>query len=172
VAGVDSDGVMSALERVLEHERETPYLFTTLCTLEIDLHQAAASMVLAGHPPPMLIDGASVSVAPHPHVGPPIGVVNTQWSATPLELPEGWVMLLYTDGIIEGRIGEDHERLGVDGLRGLLAEYVAAHPDWQSAPDDLLAALIARAEDLNGGELTDDVAMLLVGSRAQSRGEE
>lgn len=172
VAGVDSDGVMSALERVLEHERETPHLFTTLCTLEIDLEQSSASMVLAGHPPPMLIDGTSVSVASHPHVGPPIGLVSTRWSAAPLKLPDGWVMLLYTDGIIEGRIGEDHERLGIDGLRGLLAEYIAAHPDWQSTPDDLLAALIARAEELNGGELTDDVAMLLVGSRAGRRGEE
>lgn len=172
VAGVDSDGVMSALERVLEHERETPHLFTTLCALEIDLEHAAASMVLAGHPPPILIDGASVSVASHPYVGPPIGLANAHWYSAPLKLPDGWVMLLYTDGIIEGRIGEDHERLGMDGLRGLLAEYIAAHPDWQAAPDDLLATLIARAEELNGGELTDDVAMLLVGSHAGRRGEE
>jgi serine phosphatase RsbU (regulator of sigma subunit) len=172
VAGVDSDGVISALERLLEHERETPHLFTTLCVLEIDLENAAASMVLAGHPPPILIDGASVSVASHPHVGPPIGLVNAHWASAPLTLPDGWAMLLYTDGIIEGRIGEDHERLGTDGLRGLLAEYIAAHPDWQAAPDDLLAELTARAEELNGGELTDDVAMLLVGSRAERRGEE
>jgi serine phosphatase RsbU (regulator of sigma subunit) len=170
VAGVDSDGVMLALQRVLEHERESPQLFTTLCMLEIELSKATAHMVLAGHPPPMLIDGTSVSVVSPARFDPPIGVIETRWTHTPLQLPAGWVMLLYTDGITEGRIGDGHERLGMDGLRGLVAEYIAAHPDWRLAPEEMLGALIATAEQLNGGELTDDVAMLLVGSH--ERGDE
>lgn len=167
VAGVDSDGVMLALERVLEHEREIPQLFTTLCTLEIELSQAAAHMVLAGHPPPMLIDGASVAALAQPRGAPPIGLAHGHWSPVALELPTAWVLLLYTDGITEARVDGGPERLGTEGLQRLIAEYVTAHPDWRLAPDDLLADLIARAEDSNGGELTDDVAMLLVGSRAQ-----
>jgi len=172
VAGVDSDAVMLALQRVLEHEREFPQLFTTLCTLEIELSQGAARMVLAGHPPPILIDGESVSVVAHTHVDPPIGVVKTHWSPMPLELPPAWAMLLYTDGITEARVGDEGERLDADGLQRLIAEYVAAHPDWQSAPDGLLAELLVRAEELNGGALTDDVAMLLIGSRTQRGGDE
>ena len=65
---------MLALERVLEHEREIPQLFTTLCTLEIELDRHAADMMLAGHPPPMLIDGASVSALSQPRGAPPIGL--------------------------------------------------------------------------------------------------
>jgi serine phosphatase RsbU (regulator of sigma subunit) len=169
VSGVQSESVMRALERVLEHERDIPHLFTTLCTLEIELSNATAHMMRAGHPPPMLIDGRSVSIVSEAHGGPPIGLVNGHWPVTSFELPVGWAMLLYTDGIAEGRIGDGPERLGTDGLRDLLAQYISARPDWHEQPDELLAALITRAEELNGGELTDDVAMLLVGSRAQGR---
>jgi serine phosphatase RsbU (regulator of sigma subunit) len=172
VAGVDSDAVMLALQRVLEHEREFPQLFTTLCTLEIELSQGRARMVLAGHPPPMLIDRTSVSVVAHTHVDPPIGVLKTRWSPIPLRLPPAWAMLLYTDGITEARVGNAAERLGTDGLQRLMSEHIAAHPDWRLAPDRLLDDLLARAEDLNGGELTDDVAMLLIGSRTQHSGDE
>jgi serine phosphatase RsbU (regulator of sigma subunit) len=168
VAGVDSELVVRALERVLEHEREIPFLFTTLCTLEIELSQPSARMLLAGHPPPALIDGSTVSFLSHAHGGPPIGLLSGEWSSAPLELPPAWVLLLYTDGITEGKIGDGPERLGTDGVQRLLAEHIAAHPDWREQPDELLAALIARAEHLNAGELTDDVAMLLIGSRAQS----
>lgn len=171
ITGVDRETVMHALERVLEHEREIPLLYTTLCSLEIELGNAGADMTLAGHPPPILIDGTSVSSFAHVPAGPPIGLGDGQWPLAHLDLPASWVILLHTDGITEGRIGEGSERLGTDRLQAMIAEYIAAHPDWREQPDELLADLIARAEDLNGGGLTDDVAMLLVGSRAQGPAE-
>jgi serine phosphatase RsbU (regulator of sigma subunit) len=167
VSGVDGASAMRTLERVLEHEREIPHLFTTLCTLEIEPSKSIAHMMRAGHPPPVLIDGTSVSIVSEAHGGPPIGLVNGSWPSNPLRLPANWVLLLYTDGIIEGRIDGGSERLGIEGLRDLIAAYLASHPDWQEQPEELLAELIARAEDLNGGALTDDVAMLLVGSHTQ-----
>jgi len=172
ISGVDRKAAMRALERVLEHEREIPLLYTTMCTLEIELGNAGAGMILAGHPPPILIDGTSVSSFAHVPAGPPIGLGDGHWPLAHLDLPVGWVILLHTDGITEGRIGEGSERLGTDRLQALIAEYIGAHPDWREQPDELLANLIARAEDLNGGGLTDDVAMLLVGSRAQGPAEE
>jgi serine phosphatase RsbU (regulator of sigma subunit) len=170
VAAVDSEQVAPALERVLEHEREIPLLFTTLCTLEIELSQASARMVLAGHPAPMLIDGRSVTAIAQVPSGPPIGLGNGNWSPTQLELPATWALLLYTDGITEGKVGAGPERLGTDGLKRLLAEHVSRHADWREQPEELLDELIARAEALNGGELADDVAMLLIGARAGSSG--
>ena len=163
---------MRALQRVLEHEREIPLLFTTLCTLEIEAGGAGAEMMLAGHPPPILIDGSlGVGLLSHVAVGPPIGLGDGHWQPTHLDLPAGWAMLLHTDGITEGRIGEGSERLGTARLQALIAEYIAAHHDWREQPDELLANLIAQAEALNGGALTDDVAMVLLGSRAQSPAE-
>jgi serine phosphatase RsbU (regulator of sigma subunit) len=170
VSGVDSAKVMHAMESVLEHEREIPQLFTTLCTLEVDLTDATATMTLAGHPPPMLIDGSSVSIVSRSGGGPPIGLGAGSWSSTSLELPPAWALLLYTDGIMEGKVGGGPERLGEDRLRDMVAGYVATRPDWNEHPQELLAALTARVEELNGGELTDDVAMLLIGSRAGAAG--
>lgn len=168
VAGVDSDRAMQALERVLVHEREIPLLYTTLCTLEIASSRATAQMVIAGHPPPILIDGSSsVSVLSPAEGEPPIGLAHDGWSETPVALPGSWAILLYTDGITEARVGAGPERLGVEGLRDLIADYTTDRPGWRGTPDGLLDELISRAEDLNGGELADDVAMLLIGSRTQ-----
>jgi serine phosphatase RsbU (regulator of sigma subunit) len=168
VAGVDSELALSTLERVLEHEREIPLLFTTLCTLEVELTQSTASLVLAGHPPPILIDSTSVSAIASAPSGPPIGLLNGRWSPTLLQLPAEWAMLMYTDGISEGKIGDGPQRLGTDGLQRLISEHIASHPHWRQQPDALLAQLIAQAQELNGGELNDDVAMLLIGARPQS----
>lgn len=168
VAGVDSELVVRALESVLEHEREIPFLFTTLCTLEIDPANARANMLLAGHPPPVLIDGGAVWSVSRADGGPPIGLHGGGWSAAPLELPPGWAMLLHTDGITEGKVDGGPERLGTDGLQRLVTEHIASHPHWRQQPNGLLAEVIERAEALNGGELADDVAMLLIGSRPQN----
>ncbi|HTA97778.1 MAG TPA: SpoIIE family protein phosphatase [Solirubrobacteraceae bacterium] len=168
ICGVERERTMRALQRVLEHEREIPLLFTTLCMLEVEAGGAGAEMVLAGHPPPILIDGSSVSDFPNVAVGPPIGLGDGRWQPTHLDLPAGWAMLLHTDGITEGRIGEGSERLGTARLQALIAEYIAAHRNWREQPDEMLASLIAQAEALNGGALTDDVAMVLLGSRDRS----
>jgi serine phosphatase RsbU (regulator of sigma subunit) len=66
-----------------------------------------------------------------------------------------WAVLVYTDGLIEGRAGDS--RLGVEGLCQLVASYpadapVSGIPDW----------LISEAEERNGEPLADDVAMLLL----------
>jgi serine phosphatase RsbU (regulator of sigma subunit) len=169
VSGVHSEQVMSALELVLEHERDLPQLFTTLCTLEVDLVADTATMTLAGHPPPILIDQSAVSLVSRAAGGPPIGLSEGSWSSSQFGLPVGWALLLYTDGITEGRIGGGPERLGTDRLQELVAEHIAARPDWRERPGELLAGLTARAEELNGGELTDDVAMLMIGSRGEGR---
>jgi serine phosphatase RsbU (regulator of sigma subunit) len=165
VSELDGALVMGALERVLEHESDIPQLFATLCTIEIEPSQASASVMLAGHPPPLLIDGSAVSAIAPAGSGPPIGLVEGSWSPTQLELPRAWVMLLYTDGITDARKQGGPERVGIDGLQRLLSECMAADPEWRERPDRLLGELIARAEQMNGEELTDDVAMLLIGAR-------
>ncbi|MGH2864259.1 MAG: PP2C family protein-serine/threonine phosphatase [Solirubrobacteraceae bacterium] len=168
VAGVDGQRVVHIMEQVLVHEREIPLLFTTLCTLEIDPGRTRAHVIRAGHPPPVLIDGTTVATLSHQGGGPPIGLDGASWSTMPLELPPGWAMLLYTDGIIEGKVAAGPERLGADGVERLIREHIANAPDWRQHPEALLDELVRRAEELNGGELSDDVAMLLIGSHAPS----
>ena len=168
LAGEQPDVVLSTLQRLFEGERHLPGLFATLCTLKIERAQRSASMIRAGHPRPVLIEGTSISGLSHGNGSTGIGIGDGQWFAEQVPLPAGWTILLYTDGIIEGRIGHGPERLGEEGLHRLIAERIAQRPDWRDRPDSLLDELIADAERLNGDALSDDVAMLLIGVPADS----
>lgn len=168
LAGDELDVVLQTMQQMLEHERQVAGLFATLCTLRLQPLDGSGWMIRAGHPRPVLIDGDSVSTLAGVGGGPAIGINGGGWQPQELKLPAGWTILLYTDGIVEGRIGEGSERLGEAGLKRLIAEQIAARPDWREHPDALLDELIAGAERLNGGELSDDVAMLLLGTHASA----
>jgi serine phosphatase RsbU (regulator of sigma subunit) len=169
LAGNNPEVVLETLQQVLEHERHLPGLFATLCTLEIEPAREAVSIIRAGHPWPVLIDGASISGLSAGRGGAGIGIGDGRWHAESAPLPRGWTILLYTDGIIEGRIGPGAQRLGEAGLYRLIAAEIARDPDWRDHPEELLERLIAGAESQNGGALSDDVAMLLLGVRADAQ---
>jgi serine phosphatase RsbU (regulator of sigma subunit) len=161
LGGRGADEVLPTLQVVHDAERHFAWMFTTLAMLTIAPDRSAVSVRLAGHPPPLLIaHGAGVSPFEPPRVDPPLGVVeDATWTAVEHALPERWSVLLYTDGLIEGRTGVGADRLGGEGLeamvRGLRDE---------TAPG-LLTALVERAEELNGGPMLDDVAAFLVQRR-------
>ncbi len=165
LAGTEPALVVQTLQRVFEHERHVTGLFATLCTLEIDPEARLAMLIRAGHPQPVLLGGASIQPLSDALGEGAVGINEGQWLPKQVSLPSEWTILLYTDGIIEGRIGAGHERLGEQGFHRLLAERIAQRPRWRDQPAALLDELIAEAESLNGGELSDDVAMLLVGAR-------
>lgn len=165
LAGTEPELLLGTLQRVFEHERHMPGLFATLCALEIDAAERFATLVRAGHPAPVLIEDGSISALTDVIGDGAVGINEGDWTLERLSLPARWTILLYTDGIVEGRVGNGSERLGEDGLHRLIAERIAERPDWREQPEALLEELIAAAEQLNGGELSDDVAMLLVGAR-------
>jgi len=158
VGGHAPEQLLPTLQVMHGHERHHTWMFTTLCMITIAPDKRRVQIQLAGHPPPLLITDAGI-VSLEPGQGePPLGVVDDfRWTTHEHTLPERWSLLLYTDGLIEGRTGMGTERLGGEGLaamvRGLLAD--------TSAPG-LVAALVERAEELNGGPLLDDVAAFLV----------
>jgi serine phosphatase RsbU (regulator of sigma subunit) len=174
LAGARPEVLLRTLQQVLEHERHLPGLFATLCILRIEPEPTRASMIRAGHPRPLLIEDGSVTALSQLSRGRAgIGIENgDDWSAEPIELPGEWTVLLYTDGIIDARVGVGSERLGEEGLRRLLEEQIARFPNWRERPRELLERLVEEAERLNGQALTDDVAMLLLGARAGRAGED
>jgi len=167
LALVDADAqlALDTLGRVLAHESQIPCMFATVCVVEVDAARGNAEVMLAGHPRPLLIDGSEVRPLSDARGGSPVGLSGRRSVAEHAELPAGWTVLLYSDGLIEGRVGAGAERLGEDGLAHVLSERIAAQPGWREEPRDLLEGLTARAEELNGGALGDDVALLLVGLR-------
>ncbi|KJS61274.1 PP2C family protein-serine/threonine phosphatase [Streptomyces rubellomurinus] len=174
-AGLTGEALLTTLQHVLEHERRSDEIFATLCMLVIEPGRTdtgldslgaceRARLYLAGHPAPLLLgrDHRPVTL-PADLAGPALGLLpchdgQAAWPAHDVELQPGWRLLLYTDGLIEGRVGAGSRRLGQDGL----ADLVADHQSAGLTRGRLVDSAIAEVEELNGGALTDDVAVLLL----------
>ena len=163
LAGIPADRLLGSLQDVLVVERHASHVFTTLCMVSLDPSRERATVRLAGHPPPLLLTGGTVAaLAPAPP-GPPLGVLDdAAWPSFELALPDAWSLLLYTDGVTDGRVGRGSERLGEDGLAEVVA---AAEAGTDPEPEELIRLVVERAEDLNGGPLADDVALVLIARR-------
>ncbi|HEY1618145.1 MAG TPA: SpoIIE family protein phosphatase [Streptosporangiaceae bacterium] len=168
LAGRPMPETIAAVEQVLEHERHEERLFTTMCVLSVAPDRWHGRLHLAGHPPPVLISPAGVRELTAPAYLP-VGLgVTEQREGVDVDLGTDWSVLLYTDGLIEGRTGTGPERLGSDGLigviTGLLPGLAEAGPGSRAERDELLLeALISQVREANGGELDDDLAVLAVG---------
>lgn len=159
VLGQVSDGaVLPSLQKVLESERSSEEQFATVAMVTVDVDEGTALIRLAGHPPPLvLVEGQVAPCDAEP--GAVLGAVDdAAYPATRLRLPgEGWALLIYTDGLIEG-YANGPERLGVDGLCDLIRSRDAA----AVPPAALPGWLVEQATSRNGGPLADDVAILLL----------
>ncbi|WP_345463402.1 PP2C family protein-serine/threonine phosphatase [Actinoallomurus oryzae] len=159
LTGLTGGDLLSTLDEVLTLERWTEEIFTTLCMITIAPDQSHATVYRAGHPRPLLFDATTVEALPEADCGPALGLFpDAEWPASTVGLPGAWALMLYTDGLIEGRVGDGPRRLDTEGLLALARDALSDGLTGQ----DLLDALVAEAESLNGGGLTDDVAVLLV----------
>ncbi|MEV8517565.1 fused response regulator/phosphatase [Dactylosporangium sp. NPDC051484] len=161
LAGVPEEHILDSLEQVLVSERRTDELFATVAVATVDLVAGKARIRLAGHPPPILLGGGRAEpcdVEPGLVLGVIPGVPRPATEVT-LGPADGWSLLLYTDGLIEGAAGPGArvgERLGVDGLCRVLR---GPHG---TEPRELPAWLALQAETHNGGPVPDDIAVLLL----------
>lgn len=160
LAGVPAADVLARLQDVLVAERHADHVFTTVCMVSLAPAGAAADVRLAGHPPPILLsDGTAEALNAGPP-GPPLGILDdARWPAFALALPAVWSLLLYTDGVMDGHIGEGSARLGEQGLAEIVS---AAQAGAEDRPHEVVRLVVERAEDLNGGPLADDVALVLM----------
>ncbi|MFD5070989.1 PP2C family protein-serine/threonine phosphatase [Streptomyces sp. NPDC058369] len=160
LAGLCGDELLSTLQQVLEHERESEEIFATLCTVDIAPDGRRAGLCLAGHPAPLIArHGRAAQLLPYEDGGPALGLLpRARWPRRQVELGGAWSLMMYTDGLIEGRVGDGTQRLGQDGMLAMVNRQLAEG----LTGEDLLEAAVTQARELNGGELTDDVAVLLL----------
>jgi serine phosphatase RsbU (regulator of sigma subunit) len=166
LAGRPVAETLSALQQVLEHERQHDRLFATICMLSVAPDRTTGHLRLAGHPPPLLITADEVRELEAPVSLPP-GITNaTDWPSAEVDLGQAWSVLMYTDGLIEGKIGSGAERLGSEGLIRLIekqrAQAAVDGPPDRLANERLIDSVINTARELNGGDLDDDLAVLAV----------
>ncbi|MFD8461067.1 SpoIIE family protein phosphatase [Streptomyces antimycoticus] len=111
------------------------------------------SLARAGHPPPVLVTPAGTATLLDLPGGPPLGLGSLPFEAVDLELPEGSLLALYTDGLIETRC-QDVDK-AIDTLRRTLARPA-------DSLDGLCRTVLAK---LLPGHPADDVALLLARTR-------
>ncbi|MFI6562998.1 PP2C family protein-serine/threonine phosphatase [Streptomyces sp. NPDC050534] len=160
LAGLCGDQLLGTLQQVLEHERSDEEIFATLCTVDISPDGRSAGLCLAGHPSPLIArPGRPARLLPYDNNGPALGMLpGARWPRMQVDLGREWSLMLYTDGLIEGRIGVGRERLGQDGMVEMVRRQLAGG----LRGEELLRAAVNEVRELNGGELTDDVAVLLL----------
>ena len=170
LAGRPADETLTAVQQVLEHERHQQRLFATMCMLSVAPDRATGQLYLAGHPQPVLITADTVRELQAPISLPPGITGGSEWPSAPVELGQDWSVLIYTDGLVEGKTASGPERLGSDGLIKLIenerAHDPAGHSQLRQENEGLVDALIRQARELNGGDLDDDLAVLVLGCTA------
>ncbi|MFE7776376.1 SpoIIE family protein phosphatase [Streptomyces sp. NPDC057445] len=117
------------------------------------------SLARAGHPAPALVTpGGEVEFLDLPP-GPPLGLGGFPFEASEIELPEGSLLGLYTNGLVDAR---DRD---VDARQRAFADALA---DPSSSLDTICDTVL---ETLVPGPPEDDVALLLARTRALDRGQ-
>jgi serine phosphatase RsbU (regulator of sigma subunit) len=152
--------LLDGLDKVLASNRQSDELFATVCCCCIAPGHDRVTVALAGHPPPLLVSGGKVEVLQVPG-GPALGLLDDSypWEAGELEVGEAWTLLCYTDGLVEGRSAPGSvERFGIDAL----VEATAGLLGRGSMTGAVLDGLLDVVHDANGGDLSDDLAILCV----------
>ncbi len=161
LTGTGPTRILAALNDIAHSERRDPEMFATVCYCLLAPKRDQLTWASAGHPPPLLLERATRQLVGRP--GPPLGVVDCgDWTPTRTTLSPRAAVLLYTDGLIEGRRGPDADaRYGSDALIQSIDEVRTKTPLDQAS----LEAIVAAARHANGAPLADDVAMLLTSLR-------
>ncbi|MFJ4979266.1 SpoIIE family protein phosphatase [Streptomyces coeruleorubidus] len=112
------------------------------------------TLASAGHPLPLIIsaDGTRTPVPAQP--GPPLGIGGLPFEATELELPEGSLLALYTDGLVRTRKRDVDQRIAE--LQGILNHSATS---LEVLCDTVMDAMLPERR-------TDDAALLLARTHA------
>ena len=129
--------------------------YATMFFAEFDASTRRLSYVNAGHNPPLLFAGGTVSELTVG--GPPVGLFeDSVYDAATVVVPERGTVLIYTDGVVEARNPLDEEF----GLAQLVEVCAGAHQDVER-----LAAVVMEAVESwsVAAEQGDDITLVVLG---------
>jgi serine phosphatase RsbU (regulator of sigma subunit) len=138
--------------------------FVTACLLILDPVRGSLELALAGHPAPLVVTPEEV-VELRATPGLPLGAIPGQtYETARFDLMGGETIVLFSDGIYEGRRGE--EMFGVTHLPEALRS-VAGVPLLAGA-----ARVLAQARAWVEGKFSDDLVLILIRPEAGEASEE
>ncbi|MFF8380640.1 SpoIIE family protein phosphatase [Streptomyces sp. NPDC015661] len=150
LARLDDLVVQSGAVRTADEPEDQAFGVTCLYAI-YDPVSRRCVMARAGHPPPVLVaPGGRAELLDLP-AGPPLGLGGLPFESAEVEVPEGAVLALYTDGLVESR--DRDIDVGVRALCEAVSR-PGAEPLEQLC-DRVTAALLTRPPE-------DDAALLLV----------
>ncbi len=140
--------------------------FTTAQVVTLDLDDGLATILTAGHPPPLLLrpEGPAEVVPVRP--GLPLGLGPSSYEPTELRLEPGEALLLHSDGLYEGR-NPAGEEFGTDRMLEMAGELFRAG----LRPSELVRRLARAALDFQEGDILDDTTAALVRYRPSAVGQ-
>ncbi|GHB32536.1 hypothetical protein GCM10010377_23670 [Streptomyces viridiviolaceus] len=152
------DDVVIRLQR--EEAREDGELSATCLYAVYDPATRLCSLASAGHVPPAVATPSAAAFPALP-IGPPLGLGGLPFETAQWELPEGSLLALYTDGLVQSRTHD------LDTSLTRLGDALAQTSGSSMSPDEVCDRLLAT---LLPGRPADDVALLVARTRALDPG--
>jgi len=156
------DDVVARLASEQEPSADAAEVSATCLYAVYDPVSRCCTLARAGHPVPAVVTpGGGVEFLDLP-AGPPLGVGGLPFEEAEVELPEGSLLVLYTDGLVESR--QRDIDAGLTAMRKVLSD-VHPRPDGPALPsldticDRLVDALLPE-------QAGDDAALLIARTRA------
>ncbi|MFD0149540.1 ATP-binding SpoIIE family protein phosphatase [Streptomyces sp. NPDC055721] len=171
------DDVVIRLQR--EESREDGEISATCLYAIYDPATRLCSLASAGHVPPAVATsaadtgttgaapaevpkaGTAPADLPALPIGPPLGLGGLPFETAQWELPEGSLLALYTDGLVQSRTRD------LDASLALLSDTLARASRSSTSPDEVCERLLAT---MLPARPSDDVALLVARTRALDPG--
>ena len=134
-----------------------PDRFATLVAVGINPETGVLRWINAGHHAPLVIDREGQVVRSLEPTGPILSYLGGQWRVESTELPPGYTVLMFSDGLVES-----HDAQGEELSAEELAEWIAAVPTEDWGPDDLVRWLLGEGRDRAVDWDRDDVTVVAV----------
>lgn len=155
VEDISPASVLERLNRALCQHMSDECPFVTLFYGVLDRQSRRLTYGNAGHPPPLLYSPEHADVRELTATG----IISGAMPAMPYRqeevlLPQGAVLTLFTDGIVEAR--QHGEMLGSSGVAAVVRE------NGTRPVEEIAAAILARACEAAGGTLNDDAAIVVL----------
>ncbi|HET7743348.1 MAG TPA: SpoIIE family protein phosphatase [Gaiellaceae bacterium] len=145
-----TSSTVARLNRIAEEILDAA--FATVVYAIVDPESRVCRFTSAGHPPPLVAYADGRVELLEEGRGLPLGTgAESSYPQAVLEVPDGTILLLYTDGLVERR-----DRTIDDGLDALVSAVETGPKD----PDGLIEHVLERL--VGDGERGDDIALLAV----------
>ena len=127
LAGHSGVDVVSGVEQVLLAERHDDEQYATIAMVSLDAALSRAEVMLCGHPSPVLVHGTGIDELDGSRLPILTLLDGDRTEPFTIELDGEWGLLLFTDGLFEGRAAPGAaDRFGVDGIVQELRSLVAS----------------------------------------------